>query len=118
MARLLPFFLDGQHRFEVIRVEEGCPWTGLIIPKIRAEVDLSSIVDPGMTGAHGMMARSAKTMSISAKRSENLGLGGLYQLESGLQDCGRDQAWFAKWQIVVGEGDGKTVLWTNDGAAQ
>lgn len=115
---MVAIFLDGPRRFEVIRVEEGSSWTGFIIPKVRAEVDLSSLVDHRITSAQGMMVRSGKTMSISAQRSPQLGPEGLYQLEFGLQDCGLDQAWFAKWQIVVGEGDSKTALWTNGGAVQ
>lgn len=115
---MVAIFLDGQRRFEVIRVEAGSPWTGFIIPKVRAEVDLSSLVDHGMTSAQGMMVRSGKTMSISAHWSPELGPDGLYQLEFGLQDCGTELAWFARWQLLVGEGDRKTVLWTHDGAVQ
>jgi len=102
--------------FRSFEASGGQNWTGLIIPNVRVEVDEASVVDPRAEDRLlGIVVRLDTRLVIRAKPEFFYSGPTLVTLHDGLEPTGGQpeahQAGFRRWQIVVGEGVDKRVLW-------
>ncbi len=105
-------FLSGQHAFQYFLATGSNNWRGLIVPNIRVEVDETTVFDPDESRASlGAVIRTDTRIVIRAKseRSSNSSTG--ITLYDDLSSAGEFQAGFKKWQVVIGNGPEKRVLW-------
>lgn len=101
-------FLENQYAYHFFECADNTSWSGVIIPNVRVEVDETSVSDSGPLGS---LIRKSTTLSIRAKRDGGFDDGATVVLHDGLADAGDQRAGFARWQIVIGEGVDKRVLW-------
>lgn len=101
-------FLEGQYAFHFFESADNTSWRGLIIPNVRVEVDETSVGDHGDLGT---LIRKSTTLGIRAKRDGGFDDGTTVVLHDGLADTGDQRASFQNWQIVVGTGMDKRILW-------
>lgn len=106
--------LSGQHRFHAFVTEGNTGWSGLIVPGVRVEVDPASSPDLYRRGASfGCARRQGKTLSIVG-RSDRCGRSATVIVDDELVDSGNEAANFERWQVVLGNGVDRRVLWTVD----
>lgn len=106
--------LSGQFRFQAFVTEGNTGWSGLIVPGVRVEVDPSS--SPGLyrRGASmGCARRQGKTLSVVG-RSDHTGRSATVIVDDELANLGDETATFERWQVVLGDGLDRRVLWTVD----
>lgn len=101
--------LTGQHAFHCFPTTDSHSWKGLIVPKVRIEVDEASLFDPDY-GSLGAVIRQETVLVIRAKTENSFGQTTPVTLHSGLPAC-ELKAGFSQWQVVIGEGLDKRVLW-------
>ncbi|WP_226781928.1 hypothetical protein [Oceaniglobus trochenteri] len=105
-------FLSGQHKSMFFKTEGNESWGGLIIPSVRIEIDETSFVDEYSSEAPMLSVTRTDTKLVVAARSERSFGQVQITLHEGLVSSGEAKAKFANWQIVLGEGQDKRVLWT------
>ena len=104
--------LAGQFAFHFISCAGNNNWQGLIIPGVRVEVDEASLFDPDYsTSALGSVVRSDTRLVIRAKEERAVRQMTAITLQDDLPPAGNLKAAFTKWQIVIGAGSEKRVLW-------
>lgn len=103
--------LDADSQFTSFDCADNTAWAGLMIPRVRIELDEASVFLPHRRGEPlGAMIRWGATLTIVCKgdwasqRSHVVVADGLLPAE---QD---QQAGFLRWQVVLGEGAEKRVL--------
>lgn len=109
-------FLAGHEPYMGFPYENNEYWKGIIIPNIRIELDFSSLVNLDYEFApRGAMVRHGKCLSIAAIMENSWRDDGLISLIHELSPCQEKiSVGFRKWQIVLGEGQAKRILWTVD----
>ncbi|EMS96063.1 hypothetical protein H009_19472 [Agrobacterium tumefaciens str. Cherry 2E-2-2] len=106
------FFLEGQYAFLFFESTGNTDWKGLIVPNVRIEVDETSVFDAAsQNAALGSLIRKSTTLGVRAKRERGFDDGATVTLHDGLADTGDLRAGFQHWQIVIGTGVDKRVLW-------
>ncbi|GFE67252.1 hypothetical protein [Litoreibacter roseus] len=105
-------FLSGQHKSMFFKTEGNESWGGLIIPSVRIEIDETSFVDEYSSEAPMLSVTRTDTKLVVAARSERSFGQVQITLHEGLDSTGEAKAKFANWQIVLGKGQDKRVLWT------
>lgn len=117
-AEPMTVFLGEQYRFESFACANATNWKGVIVPEISIEVDESAIFDPDMNDYRtGSVIRRAEQLNIVVIGEDGHRIKRQIQipLMMGLPPTGENQrAGFSKWQIVVGTGQQKRVLWKTD----
>lgn len=107
--------LSGQHQFLCFAGAGNTNWKGLIIPNVHIEVDETSLFDPDASGTPpGSIVRRDTRLTIHAREERPFGSGTAVTLQDSLPSAERLRAGFTQWQIVVGEGTSKRVLWSTD----
>lgn len=87
-------------------------WSGLIIGKVRIEVDETSLYDPDSDGTSpGSMLRSDDRLSIRALAEAEPYQQRYLVLHEHLPNTDGRRAAFTRWQAVIGLGLDKRVLW-------
>lgn len=105
--------LSGSNAFHCFGSEGNTSWRGIIIPYVRIEVDPASAFDPDRVSAPlGSIIRSSTTLSIRAPVLQVYGDDTYVDLVDGLTDAGGHHAAFTDWQIFIGTGHEKRILWT------
>ncbi|WP_097143304.1 hypothetical protein [Rhizobium subbaraonis] len=105
-------FLSGQFAFHFFESSGNTSWKGLIVPNVRIEVDEASLFEPSSGGAIlGSVARMDTRLVVRAKRERSFDGGAAVTLHEGLTDAGDFRAGFSRWQIAIGNGQEKRVLW-------
>lgn len=105
-------FLSGQHAFQYLSATGSTNWQGLIVPNIRVEVDETTVFDPHYNRASlGAVIRTDTRLVIRAKSERSSNSSTVITLHDELQYAGEFQAGFRRWQVVIGEGPDKRVLW-------
>ncbi|WP_081162385.1 hypothetical protein [Ensifer aridi] len=105
-------FLSGEFAFRYFPSTANDSWRGLIIPGVRVEVDETSVFDPGQTSAPlGAAIRTDTRLAIRVKSEHSLTGSSAVTLHDELASAGDLGAGFTKWQIAIGEGPTKRVLW-------
>ena len=113
-------FLSGQFRSQYFESNGNESWGGIIIPDVRIEVDETSSLDAASTDTPPISVTRIDTRIVIAARNErSFGRSTLVTLHDDLVTTGAFQAVFAQWQIVIGNGPEKRVLWStrNDSAS-
>lgn len=108
--------LSPTDEFRSFAASDGQNWTGLIIPNVRIEVDETSVFDAlNEHRSFGNIIRLDTQLAIRAKQDSLFARPTLVTLHNGLASTEgkseRYQAGFSRWQIVIGEGVDKRVLW-------
>ena len=106
--------LGGEQRYRDLHITDNnlqnCE--GVLVPNIEFEVQLNSFCQThnyeiDITGA---LLRRGKNMKILVS-SEAVPSRAAILLKNGLTDTNKIEAIFTDWQIVVGEGENKQILW-------
>lgn len=106
-------FLTGQHAYQCIPSGGNDYWRGLIIPDVRIEVDETSVFDPDMVDpVFGSVVRSDTRLTVTARTQNTFRESTAITLQENLASAGDLRAAFMKWQVVIGEGADKRVLWS------
>ena len=109
-------FLDGEFRFAWMPTADNTSWHGVLVPNVTIEVDATSILDAGRGRPLGVLVRRQSELAVAAQR-EPRGQASLVPIVSGLPPCHENEsAAFSRWQIVLGEGLSKRVLFEVDAA--
>jgi hypothetical protein len=102
--------LAGDHAFRSFPTEDAENWMGLVVPNVHIEVDESSLFDPDSNGyALGVLIREETKLVIRSKAERSYSRSVPLVIKSGLPE-GRGSAGFARWQVVVGQGEEKRIL--------
>ena len=111
-------FLSGDYKFHFFESTNVTDWKGLIIPDVRVEVDENSLFDAACTSAPlGSLIRKDTTLGVRVRRERGFDDGAIATLYSDLPSAGKEQAGFHKWQIVIGTGIDKRILWESDNSS-
>ncbi|WP_146107672.1 hypothetical protein [Porphyrobacter sp. HT-58-2] len=109
--------LDQLGYFRAFECEENDAWKGLHIPGVQIELDETSLHDAeAFHTPLGSMVRSEDQLAIrvNLEGPRHVSSAPLVILD-GLPPCAPHlTACFLKWQIVLGRGDDRQVLWTAD----
>ncbi|MBB4232184.1 hypothetical protein GGD56_006079 [Rhizobium mongolense] len=104
--------LSGQFANEYFLTAESENWHGLLIPNVRIEVDETSCFDPFLGNQIGAIVRGGTRLSIRAKADRSMSAA-YVTLQDSLPPTGDYRAGFSRWQVVLGEGFSKRVLWSS-----
>jgi len=106
-------FLSGQFAFTFFPSADNHSWKGLIVPDVRVEVDPASLYNGDhFGGGLGSVIRVDTRLVVKAKSERFFGDGVNVTLHDNLKTCAEGYtAGFTHWQIVVGTGQDKRVLW-------
>lgn len=106
-------FLSGQHKSQFFESEGNERWGGLIIPSVRVEIDETSFVDAYSADAPPLsVIRTDKRLAVVTKTERSFGHSMQVVLHDDLMSAGEFQAAFTNWQIVLGEGQNKRIMWS------
>jgi hypothetical protein len=107
-------FLSGTYQFRWMEATGNTHWSGLLIPNVRIEVDETTLFHTDHVHAKpGSLLRKGPQLLIHAVDSErHFGLPTPIVLEDGLLDTEEQSAGFSKWQIVIGTGYEKRILYS------
>jgi hypothetical protein len=104
--------LSGQNAFQCFETAGKDEWRGLIIPNVRIELDETSVFEPNQISIPlGTLIRVDTRLTIWAKRDHSIGSSTSFTLHDELASINEFRAGFTRWQIVIGEGREKRVLW-------
>lgn len=107
-------FLSGSHPFQCFTCADNTTWKGTLIPQVRIEVDETTAFEPdSMMGHIGSVIRTGTQLVIIA-RSTPTHVYAHVVLEDGHPSTQGFAAGFSKWQVVIGDGHDKRVLWHCD----
>jgi hypothetical protein len=107
-------FLSGSDVYQCFGSQDNTSWKGLIVPDVRVQVDPESVFDPSRQSAPiGALIRYGTFLTIRSSIVHSFGQETRVSIVDGLPDTGSHQAGFTDWQIVLGTGTEKRVLWTS-----
>ncbi len=112
--------LSGEHTSLSFESEGNEHWSGLIIPNVRIEIDETSFVDTYSSDKPPLSVVRTATKLVIATKSKNSfeRPSKMVTLHDNLMSAGKEfQAAFTKWQVVLGDGETKRVLWRLDMSA-
>ena len=104
-------FLSGGDAFLSFESADNQSWSGLIVPKVHIEVDQSTAFNPAAVDVPLGSVLRIDTRLVVEVRTERSFKSKVVTLHEKLMPTGEATAGFYKWQIVIGEGDEKRVLW-------
>ena len=108
----------GKHKYDACPCGDSHGWNGLLIADVSIELDETSLFDPGRDDAPlGALVREGVSLNMIAKIIDNHHIQRAQPITiiAGLPPCReRESAGFTKWQIVLGEGEEKKVLFRVD----
>jgi hypothetical protein len=103
--------LSGDYAFRTFKSADNDTWRGLIVPGVRIEVDETSLFDPDYEGLPvGSIVRAGTDLAVHARAESSAWQTLSVALHTGLAPTDL-KAGFGRWQIVVGTGTDKRVLW-------
>jgi hypothetical protein len=107
-------FLSGSRPFDWFPCVGNTHWKGLIIPQVRIEVGVASVFEPdSISGNIGAVIRTGTQLVIRARPIPPNGYAQIV-LEDGHSPTQDFVAGFTTWQVVIGSGHDKRVLWNSD----
>ncbi len=110
--------LSKHYAFECLEGDSSGSWCGLVIPNIRIEVDEASVFNTDyLAGAPGTIIRSDTRLLLRVKPARSRSREKAITLYDGLPNTELTVG-FSCWQIVIGSGDEKRVLWTFPSSGQ
>lgn len=111
-------FLDGDHQFSSFPSAQAENWRGLLIPGVKLIVDHDSLFDPDDERAPlGCAVRGGSYLAVTAKSGDRYGFRDAIRIN--LQDDLPEspsalKAGFLHWQLVLGSGLERRVLFEID----
>jgi hypothetical protein len=102
--------LSGEYLWHTFSVSRDVSWSGLIIPNVRIELDETSLFDPAYGAQIGSVQRARTALTLRA-RSDRSPSSVSFIIQEDLPPLGNNSAGFHRWQIVLGIGDSKRILW-------
>lgn len=109
-GRPAAFILTGPQRFSWHLSEGADCWSGLVFSSIRIEMDESSAFSPqSIQPPLGSLVREGTSLVARATPSEFRGSNTVV-LEKDLPSAGQLSVGFRRWQVVLGHGTEKRVL--------
>jgi hypothetical protein len=103
--------ISGQFAFHAFFSADNYSWKGLIVPNVRIEVDETSLFDPDQQATPlGSVIRTAQSLVIRGRAENGSGQIMPVTLHDGLPETDLKAA-FSQWQVVIGQGSEKRVLW-------
>ena len=107
-------FLGAEGGFRFFPAIGTDRWGGMIVLDVRIEVDETSLYNPETHGIHpGILVREGTKLFIRGTGQDTFGRSSPVTVKSGLPE-GSGGAAFTRWQVVVGRGDEKRVLYKVD----
>ncbi|QSQ54332.1 hypothetical protein ISN36_09210 [Xanthomonas translucens pv. undulosa] len=111
MGKNAVLILTGSHQFTWFEAVGADRWVGLVFPGVRIEIDETSVFSADYSRSlPGNLVREGTSLLARAKAHAFGGFDGIF-LETDLPSTGNLSAGFAKWQVVLGSGHEKRVLW-------
>ena len=109
--KLIAIFLTGQHRFHGFNVAGNDILKGLLIADIQLEADETTVSSPGRNDLPlGALVRSGTCLGIKGRMDHSYHLAPI-AVYAGLPQIHRElEVGFTKWQITLGEGLARKVL--------
>lgn len=108
--------LDGRAPYSVIQRNEAYNFSGIIIPGVRIEVDPKQVYAPHDKKIGGLV-REGTTLDIVCTSVRGFGLSTV-RLVQGLPEISHSESvTFLGWQVVLGNGPAKRVLWSVSGGS-
>ena len=107
-------FLGRNHKYKSFDCTNNTTWQGLLIPNVCIELDEDSLFDPGSGNVPiGSLVRVDNCLRICVRPLESrMVLKSYITIINDLSPCAIGySAGFRKWQIVLGEGLEKRILW-------
>lgn len=102
--------LGRHHQYSWFESEGADAWFGLAYPSVRIEMDETSVFSPDYTqAAVGNLIRKGTSLAVCAKSREFRGQDFVI-LEDNLPSTGEISVGFTRWQVVLGQGLEKRVL--------
>lgn len=102
--------LAESHQFTWFESAGAERWLGLVFPTVRIEIDETSVFSPDYAQAvPGNLIREGSSLVVIAKSSQFRGRD-IVVLENNLPSTGVLSVGFTRWQIVIGHGIDKRVL--------
>ncbi|KGK57290.1 hypothetical protein NC00_13425 [Xanthomonas cannabis pv. phaseoli] len=102
--------LSGSHQFSWFEAEAADRWVGLVFSGVHIEIDETSVFSSEYLRAQpGNLVREGTSLFARAK-AHAFGDFDVIVLESELSPMGDLSARFTKWQVVLGSGSEKRVL--------
>lgn len=103
--------LTRNHQFTWFEADGADRWAGLVFPGVRIEIDETTVFTADYSRAlPGNLVREGTCLYARAKAHAFGGFDAIV-LESDLAPTGDLSAGFTKWQVVLGSGHEKRVLW-------
>ncbi len=110
--------LGGQFRFVGFECEGNTAWSGIIVPEVQVEVDAASSPELRGRGASiGCARRQGDKLGILGRGADD-GRSLFIVLANQLAKSGDEAANFERWQVVLGAGMDRRVLFTVDVSAE
>lgn len=109
--------LGGQFRFQGFESEGNTAWSGIIVPGVQVEVDAGSSPElRGRRASIGCARRQGNKLGIIGRGNDG-GRSLFIVLADQLANLGDEAANFERWQVVLGAGIDRRVLFTIDVSA-
>lgn len=104
-------FLDGAYRYQAFKTAGNDSWDGLLIPDVRIEVDEKSAFDPNVQlPVLGAVVRKGSDFVLNTRAEHWYGRVWPITLVGGADAAARIAAGFSRWNVVLGQGSEKRVL--------
>lgn len=99
--------LDGDLPFQAYAIKDDGPWSGMLIPHVRIEVDEKSAYNPAQRVEAGTIIREDDLLIVAAVAGPHpqIGRPAMIAIGGGLPPCQKhERAGFRRWRIVLGTG--------------
>jgi hypothetical protein len=108
-------FITGKYANLCFESKGNTSWSGLIVPGVRVEVDEATLFEPSRLDApFGSIIRLDTRLVVRARRERSFGDATHVTLQDNLASAGELRAGFTKWQVIIGEGVSKRILWSTE----
>lgn len=104
-------FLSGDYQYQAFKTAGNNSWEGILVPDVRIEVDEKSVFDPNMHPAvFGAVICEGSGLILNARDGDWRGMAWPIGLVEGVEGAARVSVGFSQWNIVLGAGNEKRVL--------
>lgn len=107
--------LNGNDAFHAFPIAGSSNRRGTIVPQVRLEIDVTSAVNLNKRDyATGQVIRNGKRLALVCRLGHGYSSGFFWiDIRDDLPDVGEDNAAFERWNVVLGRGQEKQVLFAH-----
>ncbi len=106
-------FLSGPYKATLFETKENTAFGGIIIPNVQIEIDETSVVNLTRNDVPLLaVVRAGTRLEVLARSNQGFMDPKSVALYDNLESAGGFKAAFTRWQVVVGEGENKRIIWT------